>query len=66
MRRRPRTFLQKHVKGQADHIDAWLISYADMITLLFIVVVIAIPVTMKKRNENPDAPRGEPVHPYFL
>jgi chemotaxis protein MotB len=66
VRRRPRTFLQKHVKGQADHIDAWLISYADMITLLFIVVVIAIPVTMKKRNENPDAPRGEPEHPYYL
>jgi|CXWL01.1.fsa_nt_gi chemotaxis protein MotB len=66
MRRRPRTFLQKHVRGQADNIDAWLISYADMITLLFIVVVIAIPVAMNKNNTNPDAPRGEPEHPYYI
>lgn len=65
MRRRPKTFMQKHDKA-ADHIDAWLISYADMITLLFIVVVIAIPVTMKKHNTNPEAPRGEPEHPYHI
>lgn len=66
MRRRPKTFLKKHSKGQADHIDAWLISYADMITLLFIVVVIAIPVSMNKDNINPEAQRGEPEHPYYL
>lgn len=57
--------MKKHSKGQVDHIDAWLISYADMITLLFIVVVIAIPVSMKKSSTNPDAPRGEPEHPYY-
>lgn len=66
MRRRPRTFMQKHSKGHTDHIDAWLISYADMITLLFIVVVIAIPVSMKKQITNPEAPRGEPEHPYHI
>jgi len=63
--RRPKAIVRKHSKGQVDHIDAWLISYADMITLLFIVVVIAIPVTMNKNNSNPDAPRGEPEHPYY-
>ncbi|MEQ1704871.1 MAG: OmpA family protein [Rickettsiales bacterium] len=66
MRRRPKTFLQKFSKGHEDHIDAWLISYADMITLLFIVVVIAIPVAMNKENTNTEAPRGEPEHPYHI
>ncbi|MEQ1790321.1 MAG: OmpA family protein [Rickettsiales bacterium] len=66
MRRKPNTLTKKHSKGQADHVDAWLMSYADMITLMFIVVVIAIPVTMNKRNTNPEAPRGEPEHPYHI
>ncbi len=56
--------MKKHSKGQVDHIDAWLISYADMITLLFIVVVIAIPVTMKKNTVN-ETSQGEPEHPYY-
>lgn len=64
MRRHPKNIVKKHSKGQVDHIDAWLISYADMITLLFIVVVIAIPVSMSK-NAVPDQPRGEPEHPYY-
>lgn len=66
MRRRPKPISREHGKGQEDHIDAWLISYADMITLLFIVVVIAIPVSMNKHNTNPEAPRGEPEHPYHV
>ena len=66
MRRRPKTFLQKFSKGHEDHIDSWLISYADMITLLFIVVVIAIPVSMNKETTNQEAPRGEPEHPYHV
>lgn len=71
MRRKPKTLLKKYAKGQADHIDAWLMSYADMITLLFIVVVIAIPITVNKlHNSNIEAkdgtPLGDPEHPYHI
>lgn len=49
-----------------DHVDAWLMSYADMITLLFIVVVIAIPVSMNTNKKPTEASYGEPEHPYYL
>lgn len=66
MRRKPKTLLRKYSKGQPDHIDAWLMSYADMITLLFIVVVIAIPVTVNKHSNNKETVYGEPEHPYHV
>jgi len=56
---------RKHTKGQDDHIDAWLMSYADLITLLFIFFVIFVSVSMSKHDDGSSLARGEPVHPYI-
>src|ERR1700733_6929969 len=56
---------QKYVKGQDDHVDAWLMSYADMITLLFIFFVIFVSVTTSKHSDGTSLARGEPVHPHI-
>jgi len=57
---------RKHEQGQADHIDAWLISYADLITLLFTLFVIFVSVTVTKYTHSSSAvQRGEPAHPYL-
>lgn len=65
MRRQPRNRPSKFGKGQVDHVDAWLMSYADMITLLFIVIVIAIPASILKEKNN-QMQNGEPPHPYYV
>jgi chemotaxis protein MotB len=41
-------------------------SYADMITLLFIIVVISIPVTISRHEKTQESRNGEPEHPYLL
>lgn len=38
----------KYIKGQSDHIDAWLISYSDLITLLFMVFVMIVTISLSK------------------
>jgi chemotaxis protein MotB len=61
IRRRARFRRKNH--GPADHADAWLMSYADMITLLFMLFVVAASVTLSKHGTDS---HGEPDHPYFL
>jgi len=61
----PKSRLRTHAKGQNDHVDAWLISYADLITLLFMVFVILVSITSAKPNHSSVATRGEPEHPYL-
>lgn len=53
----------KHVKGQVDHVDAWLMSYADLITLLFMFFVIFVSTSLS-RHSSAAPTHGEPVHPY--
>jgi chemotaxis protein MotB len=54
----------KFTKGQDDHVDAWLMSYADLITLLFIFFAIFFSASLTKHNEITALTRGEPEHPY--
>jgi len=49
---------RKHLKGQTDHLDAWLISYADLITLLFMLFVIIVSVSVMKREPSPVVASG--------
>ena len=56
---------RKHAKGQSDHVDAWLISYADLITLLFMLFVIAVSVSLSRRNP-PVVERPEHFAPLSL
>lgn len=58
----PKSRRTRHSKGQADHVDAWLMSYADLITLLFMLFVIFISVTVTKQNHSLSLQRGEPEH----
>lgn len=51
---------RKHTKGQEDHVDAWLISYADMITLLFAVFVIFVTYSGSKHGDDSSLRRSEP------
>jgi chemotaxis protein MotB len=54
---------RRHAKGQGDHVDALLMSYADLITLLFMMFVIFVSVSVS-RNGNPlGLNRGEPPRP---
>jgi len=55
--------IRKYTQGQADHIDAWLISYADLITLLFTLFVIFVSVTVTKYGHSTTV-RSEPE--YYL
>lgn len=41
----------KHIKGQLDHTDAWLMSYADLITLLFMFFVILVSVSYSQHSQ---------------
>lgn len=61
---RPKTFIRKHAKGQDDHVDAWLMSYADLITLLFMLFAIFVSASVAKHG-HPSLARGEPEHPYL-
>jgi len=61
----PKSHLRKHVKGQADHADAWLMSYADLITLLFMLFVIFVSVSVTKNSDSKVITHGEPEHPHF-
>lgn len=42
----------RHSKGQVDHVDAWLMSYADLITLLFMLFVIGISVSVTRHKQS--------------
>jgi len=59
----PKSRVARPVNGQTDHIDAWLISYADLITLLFMVFVIFVSVSSAKSGSGTSASHGEPPHP---
>lgn len=50
----------KHTKGQGDHIDAWLMSYADMITLLFMFFVILVSFGSPQHNATASPIEDEP------
>jgi chemotaxis protein MotB len=52
-------------KGQVDHVDAWLMSYADLITLLFMFFVIFVSFTTAQTSQSTSLARGEPEHPYI-
>ena len=54
---------RKHIKGQGDHADAWLMSYADMITLLFMLFVIFVSVTVSHKNTTVSDIAGVSPHP---
>lgn len=56
----------RHIKGQADHVDAWLMSYADLITLLFMLFVILISISVQRQNQISGTHHGEPEHPAGL
>jgi chemotaxis protein MotB len=56
---------RKHSKLRDDHVDAWLMSYADLITLLFISFAIFVSYSVSKRSATNMPTRGEPVHPYI-
>lgn len=45
---KPRSHSRRPEKGQADHVDAWLMSYADLITLLFMLFVVFLSISMPK------------------
>src|SRR4051812_27987024 len=49
----------------ADHVDAWLMSYADLITLLFMLFVLLVSLTATKHDRLPGIPKGEKPHPYL-
>lgn len=54
-------------KEKDDHVDAWLMSYADLITLLFIFFVIFVGTTYTTRtkpNESAPIAREQPANPY--
>ncbi len=53
-----------HAKGQDDHVDAWLMSYADMITLLFMFFVIFVSVVAARHTDATILSHGEAIHPY--
>ncbi len=56
--------IRRHSKGQTDHVDAWLMSYADLITLLFMLFVILISVSVSRQNHPMSMNRGvEQEHP---
>ncbi len=59
----PKSSRVRHTKGQIDHVDAWLMSYADLITLLFMLFVIFISVSVSRQNHSPSVTMGEPEHP---
>jgi len=42
---------RRHLRETSDHVDAWLISYADLITLLFMLFVIFVSVAVSKGNQ---------------
>lgn len=48
----PKKTHQKHAKGQDDHVDAWLMSYADLITLLFTFFVIFVSITIFEQKKD--------------
>jgi chemotaxis protein MotB len=58
----PKLKLRRHERGQADHVDAWLMSYADLITLLcmFFVIFVAVPQAMQ---ENPASTQQKEKYP---
>lgn len=49
---------RKLIKGQADHVDAWLMSYADLITLLFMVFVIFVSLSVMRPGEESEGDNG--------
>lgn len=49
----------------SDHVDAWLMSYADMITLLFMLFVIFVSFSVSKHGPSLGLAKGEPPHPYI-
>lgn len=57
--------IRRHSKGQDDHVDAWLMSYADLITLLFMLFVIFVSFNTSKHSKEQAVTRGEPEHPYI-
>jgi chemotaxis protein MotB len=54
----------RHSRGQADHVDAWLMSYADLITLLFLFFVIFVSMLYSRQNPPADEVRSEPGYAY--
>src|SRR4051812_28542138 len=65
MNRFPKAKVKRHVKGQVDHVDAWLMSYADLITLLFMMFVIFVSISISHKDHTVSVSRGEPEHPYL-
>jgi chemotaxis protein MotB len=55
--RRP---VKAHARGQTDHADAWLMSYADLITLLFMFFVILVSAAVTKHDP---AAQHDPAQP---
>jgi chemotaxis protein MotB len=50
------------MKGQPDHIDAWLMSYADLITLLFMLFVIVVSVSVVKHESASVSSNGDQAY----
>ncbi len=53
-----------HRQKESDHVDAWLMSYADMITLLFLFFVIFVSVLYSRQTAPADVVRSEPGFPH--
>ena len=62
---RPKSTRRRHVKGQDDHVDAWLMSYADLITLKVMLFVIFVSISVSKHEHPSEFTRGELEHPYL-
>lgn len=58
----PKPIHSKYVKGQEDHVDAWLMSYADFITLLFMFFIIFISITYARVIQNTEVTHEPPEY----
>lgn len=65
MRRSKSIIRRPNLQAQADHVDAWLMSYADLITLLFMLFVIMVSV-MVPRQLQPRAFAKSPEDRPFM
>ncbi len=61
-----RSRFSKQTMGQDDHVDAWLMSYADMITLLLMLFILFVSLSGSKHGNLKDLSRSEPQRPYVF